>query len=175
MAANPEYKRAGTKGRTLSGEHRLFVGSDHLLLVINSGYVEVSKRFNFRDIQSIIIQESPARLIWNWVLGFGLGCSLIFVILSWEEFPFRMLMFGLAAVFAIPLFLNNARGPSCTCHIQSAVQRERLYSLSRTETARRFLEEISSRLLQAQSSVAPRSTTGIAPGPESQNERTQAS
>src|SRR6476469_5907388 len=98
-----EYKRAGTKGTTLSGEHRLFIGKDHLLLVVNSGYVEVSKRFNFRDIQSIIIQESPGRLIWNWILGFGLSSSLAFVILDWEGFPFRMLALGFAAIFAIPL------------------------------------------------------------------------
>ena len=150
MAAPNEYQRAGNRGTTLSGEHRLFVGSDHLLLVITSGYVELSKRFNFRDIQSIIIQESPVRLIWNWVLGFGFAASALFLVIAWSDFPSRMLGVGFTALFSIPLIINNARGPTCACHVQSAVQRERLYSLSRTRKARRFLDKVTPRLLEAQ-------------------------
>src|SRR3954464_11087922 len=130
MVAPNECLRAGNRGTTLAGEQRLFIGSDHLLLVVTSGYVEISKRFNFRDIQSIIIQESPAKLIWNWVLGFGFGASALFLLLTWSDFPFRMLALGCTALFSVPLIINNARGPTCACHLQTAVQRERLYSLS---------------------------------------------
>jgi hypothetical protein len=150
MAAPNEYTRAGNRGATFTGEHRLFIGGDHLLLVVTSGYVELSKRFNFRDIQAIIIQESPARLIWNWFLGFGFAASALVLVLAWSDFPFRMLALGFAALFCIPLVINNARGPTCACHVQSAVQRERLYSLSRTRKARRFLEKVSARLMEAQ-------------------------
>jgi hypothetical protein len=154
MAALNEYQRAGNRGMTLSGEHRLFIGHDHLLLVVTSGYIELSKRFNFRDIQSIIIQESPAQLIWNWVLTFGMVMSVLFLVLTWAEFPFRMLALGCTALLSIPLIINNARGQSCTCHVQSAVQRERLHSLSRVRKARRFLEKVTPLLLEAQAGSA---------------------
>src|SRR5689334_21719191 len=121
MALPNEYQRAGNRGTTLSGEQRLFIGNDHLLLVITSGYVELSKRFNFRDIQGIIILESPAKLIWNWVLGFGFGVSAAFLVLGWSDFAFRMLALGFTALFSVPLIINNARGPTCTCHLKTAV------------------------------------------------------
>jgi hypothetical protein len=172
MAAANEYQRAGNRGTTLSGEHRLFIGPDHLLLVITSGYVELAKRFNFRDVQSIIIQESPARLIWNWALGFGFACSMLFLILGWSDFPSRMLALGLASLFSVPLIINNARGPTCACYLQSAVQKERLYSLSRTRKARRFLDKVTPRLLEAQGvgTSAPAATEsdeipGVQPSP----------
>jgi hypothetical protein len=50
----------------------------------------------------------------------------------------------------MPLLLNNLLGPTCTCHLRTAVQTEELPSLSRVRRVRRVLNRIRPLIVAAQ-------------------------
>jgi hypothetical protein len=123
----------------------LWLGKDHLLCVDSSGYTENYKRFYFRDIQAVIIRATKRRAIWNWFLG---APTAIFLTLSLGHMhtspptdPSEIAFYWiLASMFALPLFINNVLGPTCICHLRTAVQIEELPSLSRLRRARKVLK-----------------------------------
>ena len=142
----------------------LWLGKDHLLCVDTSGYTETYKRFYFRDIQTVILMASNRRAIWNWVLG---PPTAIFLVLLLGSLPYtgstgsssnlgEIVCFAfLASVFAVALLINSFLGPSCICHLRTAVQMEELPSLSRLRRARKVLNRIRPFLVAAQGELSP--------------------
>src|SRR2546430_6947924 len=51
-------------------------------------------------------------------------------------------MWSVAGFFGVLLISNVALGPTCACHIRTAVQTERLSAVTRIRTARRLLRRI---------------------------------
>ncbi len=60
-----------------------------------------------------------------------------------------------AAVFLLALILDLAAGPSCVCHVRTAVQTEELASLSRMRRARRVLDRLRLFIVRVQGQLAP--------------------
>lgn len=158
--ADVQYQRL-TRGRlrskfavAVASRSSLWLGPDHLLVVDTNGYTETYKRFYFRDIQSFTFALSKNRLVWNWVLGVLTAIS----IMSWAAyFPSNgvgitsaLLAFFNIAIFALPLLINNLLGPTCTCHIRTAVQTEELCPLNRLGRVRRVLDRVRPLILAAQ-------------------------
>ncbi|MGD0349857.1 MAG: hypothetical protein ABSB84_06020 [Verrucomicrobiota bacterium] len=137
----------------------LWLGKDHLLGVDSSGYTETYKRFYFRDIQAVTLMGTKRRAIWNWVLGLLTAIFLLFLLAS---LPYtgstgsnsnlgEIVFFAfLGFVFAVPFLINNLLGPSCICHLRTAVQIEELPSLCRVRKTRRVLEQIRPLIIAAQ-------------------------
>jgi len=137
----------------------LWLGKDHLLGVDSSGYTETYKRFYFRDIQAVTLMGTKRRAIWNWVLGLLTTIFLLFLLAS---LPYtgstgsnsnlgEIVFFAfLGFVFAVPFLINNLLGPSCICHLRTAVQIEELPSLCRVRKTRRVLEQIRPLIIAAQ-------------------------
>jgi len=161
-----EYQRL-TRARSRSAfgvafmsRSSLWLGRDHLLCVDSNGYTETYKRFYFRDIQAVILMATKRRAIWNWVLGAPTAIFLM-LLLGTLSSSSDSRMAGIIAyticgsVFAVPLLVNNIFGPSCICHLRTAVQTEELPSLDRLRRARQVLNRIRPFMVAAQGELSP--------------------
>ena len=167
MAVEKEYKR-------LSGARHwfrissLFQGREHLLLVQNSGFSEEYKRFYFRDIQAFLLRPSPRLLGWSvvWAL-FCLGSLwLAYEVYGWNYTPgswSRLLSpaFLLGAwsfwfgpvFFLVCLAINLGLGPSCVCHVKTAIQTVEV-PITRFRKARKVMERLQPLIEQAQQNLS---------------------
>jgi hypothetical protein len=150
------YRRLPGRGTNLFQYFRLYEGKDHLLLVISSGYAENYKRFFYRDIQSITLERTPAATVWSgvWVFFFA-----VLFALTAASTGGAAVGFGIAAgVFLVLLGGNLALGPTCKCHIKTAVQTEHLTNFRRLRTTRKVLLRIEARIHEAQGVLGPAET-----------------
>lgn len=128
----------------------LWLGPDHLLSVESGGYTETCKRFYFRDIQAIIIQESKQRMSWNAILSVPLAASLIGLAHTPRDNGVVIVCLVFAAFLLLFLLINNISGTGCICRVRTAVQIEVLPSLNRVRKARRVFAEIHPLIVAAQ-------------------------
>jgi hypothetical protein len=131
----------------------LWLGNDHLLLVEGTGFTETYKRFYFRDIQAITVQETTRRTVWNSVLAVPLAICLIGLLVSSlpaANVPAMITWSIFAVILAVPFAVNNVRGTACVCQLRTAVQTEDLGSLSRVRKAQKVLEKIRPLIAAAQ-------------------------
>jgi len=131
----------------------LWLGNDHLLLVESNGFTETYKRFYFRDIQAVTLQETTRRTVWNAVLAVPMAICLIGILASSlpsANVPAMITWSIFVVILAIPFAVNNVRGTACVCQLRTAVQTEDLGSLSRVRQAQKVLEKIRPLLVGAQ-------------------------
>jgi len=138
----------------------LWLGKDHLLSIDSTGYTEQYKRFYFRDIQAILFVASKRRAIWNWVLIIPTVLCLAWLATALSSSRNRDAGAIIAAaisasIFTVPLLINNLLGPTCACHLRTAVQTEELPPLSRVRRARKILNRIRPLIAAAQGQLAP--------------------
>lgn len=163
--AELEYRRL-TRSKLRSGfavavasRSSLWLGPDHLLVIDTSGYQETYKRFYFRDIQALTLTLTRTQVAWNWVLGalttINLGGWALYFTSNPALNPIVILVaLGMTALVAAPLVLNNAFGPTCACHLRTAVQTEQLCPLSRLRYARRIIDRLRPLILEAQAGAS---------------------
>jgi hypothetical protein len=165
MSETPvQYRRLPGRGRrgwlVMSARCSLWLAPDHLLALESVGVNEEYKRFYFRDIQSITIEQTRTALLWNCVLGVLAVCiGVLFYAFSESAGPGAGAAFlvtggiisGLCLLFLIVSFL---RGPSCICRIKTAVQTEALTALNRTHAAQKALAIIKPLIEQAQGTLS---------------------
>lgn len=135
------YQRLPGAGSSVFQRIHLWLGPDHLLYVASMPVGERYKRFYFADIQSFTLRRT-AKWLWMafvWVL---LVALLVLPVMMAEEEAVRWTFGVLAACFLVLLIVHLAFGPSCIVSIRTAVQTERLPSLSRVRTARRVLARL---------------------------------
>src|SRR5512133_3376683 len=147
----------------------LWLGPDHLLVVDTSGYTETYKRFYFRDVQSFTVILNKARLRWNWALGILTALVMGIWALSFASTPpasltLPLVALGTIAIFAVPLILNNVRGPTCSCYVRTAVQTEQLCSIKRLALARKIMDRLRPLITAAQGGeLQPQTATAELP------------
>src|SRR5215213_3666418 len=110
--AKREYKRIGGRGarkRQFFTRNTLWIGSDHLLQVENTGYTEEYKRFYFRDNQSITVQKDNRFLIWCLFFGVFLAACLAIAAMVQDEVARNIWMFS-GGIFLLLLIINLAKG-----------------------------------------------------------------
>ncbi|MGA9780158.1 MAG: hypothetical protein WBS33_18005 [Verrucomicrobiia bacterium] len=161
----------------------LWLGKDHLLCVDSSGYSETYKRFYFRDIQAISIQRTERRQWWTIILGFIAFIFFILTVISppktspaqWSggEIAGALCLGGVTGLFLLLLLINLSFGPTCLCHLRTAVQIEELPSLNRLRRARKARARLRPLIVAAQGELTPeeislrmRATAGTRPGTE---------
>jgi hypothetical protein len=134
----------------------LWLGPDHVLMIDSTGYRESYKRFYFRDIQAFTIALSQRRLFWNYALGvaaslcvMGWG-SYLLVPGSAPSLGMIIVAVVMTLIFALPLLINNLLGPTCICHVQTAVQTEPLPPLNRLRRAQRVIARLRPLVTEAQ-------------------------
>jgi hypothetical protein len=156
MASTPKlYRRLpGTGYQILGRRIQLWEGAEHLLLVEWDGHREYYKRFDYRDIQAIIIRRTKSFMIRNAIFG-----SLFFIFaagaLATSELEGRIFLLIISAIVGIFLLANAIAGPSCRCSIRTAVQTNELLSLSRLRSTRKVLARLRPLIAAAQGELTP--------------------
>jgi hypothetical protein len=151
MTRSP-YKKLAGRGLTWGGPSRVWLGEDHVLLVLTRGYVEAYRRFFFKDIQGFVVRQTQIGKIWNAVWA---ACVAFFGFLALALNDVgTIIMLCLAAPFAVGLLINVLLGPTCSFHIRTAVQTERLPAVSRVRSAQNFIEGIEPLITAAQGEIA---------------------
>lgn len=130
-------------GFFVNEKQRLYLGDDHLLAATNSYNYERYKRFYLADIQSLTVQKTGAGAVLNFILGVIAGLfgtlAVAGLVNQWDPAAqITLLIFG--GLFLGLLLINTAFGPTCQCHILTAVNEEPLYCLGRLYTAQRVVE-----------------------------------
>ena len=148
---NP-YKRIAKRGALITG-YSLWVNSDFLLSISTGLFSEDYKRFYFQDIKSLILHKTGTWKIWNWVFGFiGTCFALLIIVAGGKAIIFTGLSTG---AILVALVVNNFLGPSCVCYIETAVQKEKLNSLSRLNKAQKAMDTLKPLILQVQRKNMP--------------------
>ncbi len=156
------YRRLPGREAGLLSYSRLWLGPDHLLLVRTTGFSEEYKRFYFRDIQAIVARRTDLREILSAIVAFAtvvFGVMAVFTDSGWRGF-----FIVLSAISVVALLANWLRGPTCVCHIRTAVQTEELSPLKRFRATRRFIERLRPNIEKAQGLLAPELLQPKSPG-----------
>ena len=132
----------------------LYLGNDHILAVDSTGFSEDYKRFYFSDIQAIITRRTKRGAAWSIVLSLMTACCFMGVLFLEVE-SFRILFSILSGMFLVFLLFNIFRGPTCICHIMTAVQQEQLSSLNRLRVARKVIEMLRPAIERVQGKISP--------------------
>jgi hypothetical protein len=127
---------------------KLYLGTDHLLLIEQLILVERYKRFYFRDIQVITATQSPRWIIFGVIWGFlALISALSFLVHN----PVAVALGTLCtAVFSFAFVHNIILGPTCIVRLRTAVQTHRVAPLERSRAFRKGMETIEPLIRDAQ-------------------------
>jgi hypothetical protein len=138
----------------------LWLGADHLLTLLSTGYTENYKRFYFRDIQAITIQKTRTWQTWNFIWGVAVFIALVGLLAgrpngspsSWDggQIAGGIFLGGLVLLSVVFLLLNLLWGATCKCYSRTAVQIEELPSVRRIRHAQKIVEKIRPLIAAAQ-------------------------
>jgi hypothetical protein len=133
---------------------KLYLGTDHLLLIEQLILVERYKRFYFHDIQVITATQSARWIVFGAIWGFlALLTALLFLVhnpVTVAIGTFFTALFGLAFVH------NIVVGPTCIVRLRTAVQTHRVAPLERIRDFRRGIATIEPLIRAAQLAEQPR-------------------
>jgi hypothetical protein len=124
------------------------MGRDHLLHIASGVFIEEYKHFYFRDIQSLMVHQSKSWIVVNIVLAV-LVAGLIFLTVASGDLV-RTIAGIIAFVMLVILVVNFIRGPGCVCYIQTAVQKQKLRSISRIKKAQQIMDSLKPIILRSQ-------------------------
>jgi hypothetical protein len=164
------YQRLPGRGVGWAGYCRLYLGPDHLLMASGTGYAETYKRFFFRDIQAFTLQRTRLATGWTWFwAAMLLACLAVWLLALLAGAPARMqgVIAGavISSLFALPLLVNLALGPTCACHVRTAVQTEKLPCLRRVRTAEKVLRMLGPLIQAAQGPLPAQVLETVAAAP----------
>jgi hypothetical protein len=132
---------------------KLYLGTDHLLLIEQLILVERYKRIYFRDIQAITRADSARWVVFSVIWGlFALVSASILLIhhpIALAMGSIFTLLFGFAFVQSI------AQGPTCIVRLQTASQTYRIAPLERVRVFRKGMETIEPLIRNAQMPLVP--------------------
>lgn len=160
---NQPLRRLPGRGRKAFGvvsatSTRLYLEDDHLLYVANDRFTESYMRFYFRDIQALLLCRTNSAKNVNLFLAVVIGFVSLVGLLgdySWNWGGAGLAVCGsITFFFLILLIINLARGPSCLCHLKTAVHTEELPSLNRVRVAHKAFALLRPEIDAAQSQLA---------------------
>jgi hypothetical protein len=147
------YRRLPGREAGLLSYSRLWLGPDHLLLARTTFFSEEYKRFYFRDIQAVVTRRTERREILSVILAFTaiiFGVVSVFTTAGW-----RVFLFVMTGTVLLALLVNWLRGPTCVCHLRTAVQTEELSPLRRFRATRKAIERLKPNIEKAQGPLVP--------------------
>jgi hypothetical protein len=156
MSLQTEYKRLPGTGYAFMGfgRSRLWLGEDHILMIVRRGYVEEYKRFYFRDICTIVIQKTGLYLAINAAIGLLLSAFLFLhflgvILWHWKAVDHIPLAIPTASLLLI-LLINIFKGPTCLTKLGTAVHAVTLPSMNRLRSSLRVLAAIRTKIEETQ-------------------------
>ncbi|GEM_PF-1628915 len=160
FGADQGYQKLGSTRLLPIGSSRLMEGRDHLLHVELRGVHEIQKRFYFSEIRAMSVQRTRTGAVLHILFGSSaaiLGIGLATVLLTDSPVLARLtqLIVGLLVVLAGIWLIHFLRGPTCSFHLITAVQNERIPALWRLSVTTKALERLAPRIQSAQSQLDP--------------------
>ena len=147
--SSPDYTRLRTPGIGWLTFCRVYIASDHILVVDCSGFEERYRRFLLTDVQAILLRRTAHGWLISLMLallggvlllgGFSVGGQGVIVLGSLSILVFLLLV------------VNILRGPSCSALLRTRVQAHRINAFSRLSGTRRCLDQLIPLIQQAQS------------------------
>lgn len=153
---DPDFTRLKKLGgRTSMGSASYWLARDHLMVVEVSNYNERYRRFYFRDIQAVIVLRNSFRM-WGNIVTAALGSvAFVPIVVAFgtpEASPILVFFTILLLSSIMGIVFNTLRGPTCSTHLRTAVQTQKLMGITRQRRAEFLLETIEPLIQQAQSS-----------------------
>jgi hypothetical protein len=162
MAREPKiYRRLTRNASGLVGYSSLWAASDHLMIVLSSGYNENYSRIDFRDVKAFIVTDSNRRGIIAIIFGIIAFVGILLLVGFLISGKTRYVTAIVLAIGVVGLAVNAVRGPTCAAFVVTEVQVAKLPSIVRRWQARRILLGIEPSIRAAQSE-----TPGTPPGIE---------
>jgi hypothetical protein len=149
----PYNRLPGKKKNFLGGLNTLWLGADHMLSIDSKRVSEDYKRFYYTDIQSVVIRKTIRGKIQN--LFLGLFCGLLTLLAALMGGAWVIFFGIMAGLFFLILLFNCLLGPTCECHLRTAVQTERLPSLNRLRSVRKAMDRLRPLIEQVQGILTP--------------------
>ena len=118
---------------------QLWLGDDHLLHVTSTGYTENYRRSYLRDIHSMLIVHTARRTyiaVMLVLLMIGAAAIMSMADSGWVGYSV------LGGIFSIFFIWNHLRGEGCRVVVITAVQQEKIPSLSRLPKTRKVIAEL---------------------------------
>jgi hypothetical protein len=132
---------------------KLYLGTDHLLLVEQLVLVERYRRFYFRDIQVITATQSGRWIVFGVIWGvFTLVSALFFLVHNPVAVTAGTIF---TALFGFAFVHNLIQGPTCIVRLRTAVQTHRVAPLERIRNFRKGMATIEPLIRSAQLTVTP--------------------
>lgn len=156
MARKAKRYRKLAKTGGLFAYYSLWQGPDHLLSAETAMASEDYRRFYFHEIQAIIVQKTGMQHVYSLLFGLP-GVLALMVATLGDTTPQPWLIFSFLA--GLLLAINLFRGPTCVCHIRTAVQNVRIRALVRMRRLNKVLDQVQPLIAEAQANL-PR----LAPG-----------
>lgn len=160
--STPAYVRLQTPAIGWLTFCRVYVASDHLLVVDCSGFEERYRRFLFADVQAILVRYTVVGRVCNLLLGMVGGFAFLgglvaggggFIALG----GLSGLLFGL-------LLINVLRGPTCSVTLKTRVQCHRIKAFNRLKGTRRCVAELIPLIQQSQRPWVKTPASAVDPG-----------
>jgi len=164
LRRDPNYRRVRAGGKDIAGRASYWLAGDHLLVVREEGFHERYRRFFHRDVQALVISRTNWGLIFTLIFTALSGLSFLFVV-GTESAEGKWIFSGITALCVIGLLANLLAGPTCQCHLRTAVQSERLPGVGRIKRAHRLIAEMTPLIGRAQSDL-PQNPVPPPPLPE---------
>jgi len=139
-----KYERLARSGRSLGRWHTLWLGEDHLLAVVSTGYSEEYTRYYLKEIQAIVSRRSAWGKVLNAVSGSLLAICLLAGIVGYGNglTPASVTAGIFGGFFLLLLLWNLLCGPTCCCQVRTQVSIDELPALNRTRSVRKVLARL---------------------------------
>lgn len=166
LSKNLSYRRLKKLGgRGSFGSSYYWLGKDHLLLVEVSGYSEKYRRFFYRDIQAVVMEQTKRRLWFAIGLGLPALACLVVLFIAFTDMAPRSepieeyllvggFWVGLMLLFLVPMMFSFLRGPGAIVSIRTAVQIFKLPGITRWKRGELLVNELTPLVLAAQAATA---------------------
>src|SRR5688572_1401996 len=149
--ATREYRRLPGRARTVMGSIGLWQGKDHLLLCSSTSFSQDYRRFYYSDIQVITVRRTVTREVRSIFL---VALAGVFGLIAFQFQDWGRDVLGALAGFLLFFALVDwLRGPTCVCHLRTAIQTMHLSSLNRLRTARKTMARLKPLIYEAQGTL----------------------
>lgn len=147
----PHYHRLPGGNRFLTPA-KLYLGSDHMLVVQRKAFFEDHWRFDLKDIQAFVVSRTRWQTVWHITWSVLLSLVILTNVRMWR---FELSLLIIELVFAGLILWNHLLGPTCLLHIRTAVQQRRLPCVTRLRRAQKLLDALEPAIIAVQGQISP--------------------
>lgn len=131
---------------------RVYLGTDHLLVIDDDGYTENYRFISYRDIESIRLRRTVNYPMWGWVFGIYSVLILWLGYIATAEWA-QIALSAVAAFTLILLMVHLLKGPTVSVRLETAVSVIELPNLDRLRRAEQVIATITEQIVEAQGTL----------------------